>query len=343
MKTKVKFALNLLLLVGILGVMYFFVRNSMMDILAGLRETSFLVVLLVMGLGTLYLVIEGRTVKEIAVTFQPEFTTKAGFLTVCYSGFYRIVTFGAGTLISEVNFYRKNGLQLSQGVGVTTLHMVMYKFAILTYAIAGLIIQFSLFYDNAPNMIWVILVGIVLVFLIIAALLALSVSINIQVFFVIISNKLFKSATLRGIVDKCNTQIYSLRETVNAIITDRTAFLRIYLWNLLKMLPWYVIPYVILVVQHPEIDFLLTLSFISFAVVLSGVIPTPAGIGSFEFIYMLLFGPLVGTVDAASSMLLYRLAKFIWPFIIGFAYVMKEKRKDISQELTELRKEKVES
>ncbi len=51
----------------------------MMDILAGLRETSFLVVLLVMGLGTLYLVIEGRTVKEIAVTFQPEFTTKAGF------------------------------------------------------------------------------------------------------------------------------------------------------------------------------------------------------------------------------------------------------------------------
>ena len=32
MKTKVKFALNLLLLVGILGVMYFFVRNSMMDI-----------------------------------------------------------------------------------------------------------------------------------------------------------------------------------------------------------------------------------------------------------------------------------------------------------------------
>lgn len=224
MKTKVKFALNLLLLVGILGVMYFFVRNSMMEILAGLRETSFLVVLLVMGLGTLYLVIEGRTVKEIAVTFQPEFTTKAGFLTVCYSGFYRIVTFGAGTLISEVNFYRKNGLQLSQGVGVTTLHMVMYKFAILTYAIAGLIIQFSLFYDNAPNMIWVILAGIVLVFLIIAALLALSVSINIQVFFVIVSNKLFKSATLRGIVDKCNTQIYSLRETVNAIITDRTAF-----------------------------------------------------------------------------------------------------------------------
>jgi len=341
MKAKIKFGLNLLLLVIILGVMYFFVRSSMMDILAEIRNTSWVVVLMVMLLGTLYLWIEGRTVKEIASNFQPDFSTKDGFFTVCYSGFYRIITFGAGTLISEVNFYRKSGLHLSQGVGVTTLHMVMYKFAILTFAIAGLIIQFSLFYDHAPNLIWVILAGIVLVFLLIAVLLALSVSLNVQVLFVTISHKLFKRPAFRGIIDKCNNQIYSLRETVNSILQDRTAFVRIYLWNLLKMVPWYVIPYVILVNNHPDIDFLLTFSFISFAVVLSGVIPTPAGIGSFEFVYMFLFGPLVGTVDAASSMLLYRLATFIWPFVIGFGYVMVQKRKDIQAELTELKNEKI--
>ncbi len=60
-------------------------------------------------------------------------------------------------------------------------------------------------------------------------------------------------------------------------------------------------PYIFFVENHPNIDFLLTFSFISFAVVLSGVIPTPAGIGSFEFVYLLLFKPLVGTVDAVSS------------------------------------------
>lgn len=340
MKAKVKFALNLLLMVVILGAMYYFIRSSMTDILAELRQTSLSIVTAVMALGTIYLFIEGRSVKEIAVGFQPEFTTKDGLFTVCYSGFYRIITFGAGTLISEVNFYRKNGLKLSQGVGVTTLHMVMYKLAVLTYAIAGLVIQFSLFFEKAPNMIWVILAGMVVTFLIIAFLLALSVSVNVQVAFVVISDKLFKSKSMRKIIDTCNTQIYSLRETVYSILRDRTAFLRIYFWNVVKLAAWYVIPYVVLAPKHPEIDFLLTLSFVSFAVILSGVIPTPAGIGSFEFIYMLLFGPMVGTVDAASSMLLYRFATFIWPFVIGFVYVILEKRKTMSAELEELKNEK---
>ena len=313
MKAKVKFALNLLLMVVILGAMYYFIRSSMTDILAELRQTSLSIVTAVMALGTIYLFIEGRSVKEIAVGFQPEFTTKDGLFTVCYSGFYRIITFGAGTLISEVNFYRKNGLKLSQGVGVTTLHMVMYKLAVLTYAIAGLVIQFSLFFEKAPNMIWVILAGMVVTFLI---------------------------KSMRKIIDTCNTQIYSLRETVYSILRDRTAFLRIYFWNVVKLAAWYVIPYVVLAPKHPEIDFLLTLSFVSFAVILSGVIPTPAGIGSFEFVYMLLFGPMVGTVDAASSMLLYRFATFIWPFVIGFVYVILEKRKTMSAELEELKNEK---
>jgi uncharacterized membrane protein YbhN (UPF0104 family) len=39
--------------------------------------------------------------------------------------------------------------------------------------------------------------------------------------------------------------------------------------------------------QH-NIDLLLVMSFTSFAVILSGVIPTPAGIGPFEFVYLLL-------------------------------------------------------
>ena len=76
MKAKVKFALNLLLMVVILGAMYYFIRSSMTDILAELRQTSLSIVTAVMALGTIYLFIEGRSVKEIAVGFQPEFTTK---------------------------------------------------------------------------------------------------------------------------------------------------------------------------------------------------------------------------------------------------------------------------
>ena len=50
MKAKVKFALNLLLMVVILGAMYYFIRSSMTDILAELRQTSLSIVTAVMAL-----------------------------------------------------------------------------------------------------------------------------------------------------------------------------------------------------------------------------------------------------------------------------------------------------
>lgn len=99
-------------------------------------------------------------------------------------------------------------------------------------------------------------------------------------------------------------------------------------------------PYLFLVENHPHLDFLLTFSFISFAVVLSGVLPTPAGIGSFEFVYLLLFRPVVGTVDAVSSLLLYRFGSFILPFIYGFFYVIAERRNILRQEIHEVKAEK---
>ena len=222
---------------------------------------------------------------------------------------------------------------------MTALHMIMYKLAVITYALAGLAIQFSLFYSNGPSMIWFIIAGILLTIVIVAFLLAMSVSLNVQIFFVSLSNKLFKSERLRKWVDTCNQQIYSLRETVQTIIQDRTALLRIYLWNMLKLVFWYVI----LIENHPKIDFLLTISFISFAVVLSGVIPTPAGIGSFEFVYLLLFRPVVGTVDAVSSLLLYRFSSFILPFLYGFVYVIAERRRVIKEEIIEVKKENKEN
>ncbi|WP_165006051.1 MULTISPECIES: lysylphosphatidylglycerol synthase transmembrane domain-containing protein [unclassified Enterococcus] len=338
--TKTKLFLNLLLLIAIFAIIYYLINQSFAEIFEELLSTSLIVLAATILLGTIYQIAEGRSIQEIAKPFAPDFSTKDGFIASCYIAFYRIVSFGTGTLISEIYFYNKKGMKLSQGAGVTALHMIMYKLAVITYAVLGLIIQFSLFYSNSPSMIWFIIAGILLTIVIVAFLLVMSISLNVQVFFVSLSNRLFKSERLRNWVDTCNMQIYSLRETVQTIVQDRTALLRIYLWNMIKLVFWYVLPYLILIENHPRIDFLLTFSFISFSVVLSGVIPTPAGIGSFEFVYLLLFKPVVGTVDAVSSLLLYRFSSFILPFIYGFVYVIAERRRVIKEELKEVKKEK---
>ena len=55
-------------------------------------------------------------------------------------------------------------------------------------------------------MIWFIIAGILLTIVIVAFLLVMSISLNVQIFFVSLSNKLFKSERLRKWVDTCNQQ-----------------------------------------------------------------------------------------------------------------------------------------
>lgn len=338
--SKTKIIINIGLLAIFIGILLYLMDHSLSDIFAQLLDTSWVVLFLIVVLGIFYQVVEGRSIKEIASYFNEDFTTKDGFFTSCYVAFYRVISFGTGTLLSEIYFYKKKGLAVSQGIGVTALHMIMYKLAVISWAVLGLIFQFSLFYSHAPKMIPFILAGMVLTAVIILSLLILSSSINLQVFLISWANKHFKTKKLRNWVDKCNIQIYSLRETVQTITKDRSAALRIFGWNVAKLFFWYIIPYVVLVEAHPSIDFLLVVSFTSFAVILSGVFPTPAGIGPFEFVYLLLFKPLVGTVDAVSSLLLYRFASFVLPFLIGFAYVLVQKRREIKLDLEAVKKEK---
>ena len=311
MKGKVKIGLNMLLMIIVLGVIFYVMDNSLSDIFAQLMETSWLVLIAVI-FGVVYQFAEGRSIKEIARYFNKDFTTVDGF-TSCYVAFYRIISFGTGTLLSEIYFYKKKGIPVSKSVGITALHMIMYKAAVI-FSNYWFDYSIFLFYENAPKMIPFILAGVILTLVIIAALLILSSSLKLQVLLVKFANRWFKRPKLRDWVDNCNLQIYSLRAAVQTITQDRSALLRIFSWNVFKLLFWYIIPYIVLVENHPNIDLLLVMSFTSFAVILSGVIPTPAGIGPFEFVYLLLFKPLVGNVDAVASVLLYRFGSFVLPF-----------------------------
>lgn len=106
-----------------------------------------------------------------------------------------------------------------------------------------------------------------------------------------------------------------------------------------KLAAWYFLPYFILVQDYPNIDIWLTVALISFTVILGGILPAPGGIGGIEFVYVLLFRNVVGRVDAVSSLLLYRYATYLLPFLIGMVYVLFNKQKEINHEIKEAKKE----
>lgn len=175
--------------------------------------------------------------------------------------------------------------------------------------------------------------------LIISMLLVLSLNINAQVVLVIICNRIFKSQKLRDIVDQVNNQVYSLRGAIKTFIRDRHAVIRVFCSNMAKLVVWYALPFFILVQDYPDIDLWLTVALISFTVILGGILPAPGGIGGFEFVYVLLFRNVVGKVDAVSSLLLYRYATYLLPFLVGMVYVLFNKQRQINHEIKEAKKE----
>lgn len=322
-----------------IGVIIFVIRDSLSDIFTELGKTSLPVLLGVTGLGVISQVIEGYTIKNIAGEFNPEFTVRDGFFASAYATFYRVITFGTGSIVSEVIYYHKKDLKYSEATGTSALRMITYKIALIVWALVFLVVKSDAIQENIANGIFLVLAGILVTLLIISSLLVLSLNINAQVLLVIICNRLFKRQKLRDIVDKVNNQVYSLRGAIQAFIRDRNSVIRVFFSNMAKLVVWYVLPFFILVQDHPDIDIWLTIALISFTVIIGGVLPAPGGIGGFEFVYVLLFRNVVGRVDAVSSLLLYRYATYLLPFLVGMIYVLVNKQRQINHEIKEAKKE----
>lgn len=98
-----------------------------------------------------------------------------------------------------------------------------------------------------------------------------------------------------------------MEEATRDLLRDGRLIFTAVLKNLLKFACWYSIPYLVL---RAECDLTLFqgMAVMSLTAMLAAVIPSPAGIGSTEFVFTLLFSVLIGTGLAGSTSLLYRFA-----------------------------------
>lgn len=309
----------------------FFVQylwDSFDAILIELKETKLWLVITIIAMGIFYQLVEGRMVKSVVKVTKKPFRSIDGLFASCYSAFYRVITFGAGTWVAEINSYHRKGLTISQGVGVTLFRFMLFKIGSSFVALFFLITGAQYF---RPQLIAIVIVCIVINLGINGIILFAAMSMTLQILFVNICNRWVKKEDWRDKVDQLNLQINSLREMTSQLVHEKKLLVEMVLLAIIKIFFWFVIPYLILKPDYSQLTLFMSLALISFVTVISGVIPTPGGVGSFEVSYMLLFQQHVSSVDAASSLLLYRLVTFMLPFLIGGVYAFVSKQKERKQ------------
>ena len=90
------------------------------------------------------------------------------------------------------------------------------------------------------------------------------------------------------------------------------------------MLSWYVIPYIFLI-NNTESSLFICLAIMSFVIAISGVMVAPAGIGTLEFVFMLLFSGMASSDKLLLAILLYRFFTFVVPGLVGIIVVIAHK------------------
>ena len=126
--------------------------------------------------------------------------------------------------------------------------------------------------------------------------------------------------------DKTKAQIDSMQEESLRLLkhSPRTAG-GIFLCDFAKLTCWYLVPWFVL--SDLPVSLWQIVCITAAAQMLAGVIPTPAGLGSLEFVFLMFSTKIVGAAKQVQPMILLRCAVNIIPLVPGALLALTDRRK----------------
>ena len=127
-------------------------------------------------------------------------------------------------------------------------------------------------------------------------------------------------------LEKWRENLILLNDTGRELLTHKRRFLVLLALNLFKLTVIYTIPAYILY-GADSLTVIQSTMLMAVAYMLAGVIPAPSGIGSLEFVFLLFFNCFAQEIYTVPSILVFRFATWIVPFVIGAVVYAADKIK----------------
>ena len=340
---KTALAWTFLLLLSIIA--FWFYRDSLEEIFAGIRNLSFKNILFSAGLAGIYYALEGLIIYEMAVSITPEYKAGYGIATAYRCEFYRMITMGSGSGLAEIYYLSKDGVKPGRGTSLTMLQFVMKKIAVMLWGVSGFLLL--LHTENASeicrNYGGFMIAGCVITVGIVIVLLTVVLSEKVMSRILWLCNKLshrFPSKKMK--LKEWKEQVELLNRTGKELLTYKKSFWKVIAYNLLKLFVLYAIPAYLLwgksqLPGEKQIFWGESILLMAVVYMLAGVIPAPSGIGSLEFVFLLFFGQFAETGTTVPTILLFRFVTWILPFGVGGIIIAGDKcseyRKNHSKKL----------
>lgn len=309
----------------VLFIIYMMFRDSWGDIWDALKKTSWKVLTGVVICSILYNCFDGIAVAKLLRSCDNEFPWNEGIKCSFYYSFFRVVTFGSGTAAAGMYYVNKRGIPVDRSLGIFTLNYIVQRIAVCLYFIFSFLLNYQMMHQYFGSYKRYMIYGVALAVLIVAALITACICEPLHTRLFGLAEKAVRKEKYREKIGEWEEKAVTVRTEAHRLLKDKKLLLEVLLLNFLKLSAWFLIP-VIVFHRAGLLEAPLLIAAASMMQALSGVIPAPGGVGAVEFVFVSLFTPLVGGVDAVLGMLLYRFSTYILPFMLGIPEVLKNSR-----------------
>ncbi|MGN0367341.1 MAG: YbhN family protein [Wujia sp.] len=293
-------------------------KTLMQEAVAQFTSMELWKLLLCIGLGNLYFVIEGIVISVMTKSCEKHLHVGQGIFCAYLCMFYRIATLGSGSGIAQVLYYNLRGIRASIGTGMSLVQYSFHKISIAGLGVTAFIGLWLWGDGDIQEYAIFMLAGAVVIGAICIFLIVVTVSQKFSDFVFGIGEKLIKKTSkLYPKLEQGRTSVGYLQEQGRIIWKDKKLFLTVIILDLIKLSCWYMIPGVYFAGDFSA-PFVVCLALMAICNMVGCVMLAPSGIGTLDFVVTLFFTSVVADQSAiAAALVTYRIATWLVPFLIG--------------------------
>ena len=313
----------------LLSLLVFWVfRDHFQEILQNIRAVSIPKLLLLLGMGVAYQMLESAVCVTLVRRRLPMFSFRQAAEVVFLGVFGNVSTLSAGTIPMQSYYLHRCGLMAGSGIGTMTLEYVFHKSSVLAYTTVMLLLQGRWLGDTGRGLSRYMFLGYVICALIIVALLLLCTWDNVQQLASWVIDHLPNTEKWESRKQLWNANLTALYTESQQLLRDGRCLIKVLAWNALKLCCLYSIPFLaaeMLGIAGPafwQVQLLTALMHL-----ISNALPNVAGVGPVEFAFVMIFSHYMTYAQASSALILYRVATFFFPFILSiFVFLRVQNR-----------------
>ena len=323
-KRKKSFWIKLVIIAILVLIIWYTFKGSFADIVTELATTTPKLVTVICVSSVLYHLVEAWVLYPMARHYNPDFKYYQAVTVAFYCSFYRLSTLGSGGGVAAVYYFGRHGIGYAEALGFYTVQYVVHKAAIALFSGFFFVLNWTYMSAHYARYGRILLLAYALTCLICIGLVLFMVSKWFHGLIMKLLQHFNKSGRFDEAFEKVEFFISVMETSVVELAHDHKLIVLSVLKNMLKCVFWYAIPFFILLPEH-LVRLVDALSVTSLSVMAAAVIPSPAGLGSSEFVLTSLYSVIVGVEKAGAVAVLYRIATFIFPFALGFFFVIGER------------------